>query len=638
MAKITGKTQYNTSKFTFFLEATESNVDIAKNTSKVKVTAKLTLKDWGWIDTWNTYKGYIKIDGTEYSFGIVPDYPIKTGSKTYTLVSKEKTVTHGADGTKTCSISAQWNTVGPTYSPGKCTASGSLKLTAIPRNSNVSIANFDMTKNQVGTVKIDRKSSSFVHTLKVSANNVLIRQYTNVATSQALNFTDAEMVKIYEATPSSTTTKIKVECMTYLSGKAITGQWTSASCNCVFGSKGSLTIEPNFTQFQIADTNQLTNQLTGNLLPGATAVKLVRYASKPQITVAMADKATGKYNASIKHYMFYVGDKEAQKTYSSSADVTHVFDTMNTATCKVSAVDSRGKSKDGRSIPPIEFIPYTKPTIDTMSVERENGADIATTLKFEGSFFNEDFGTEVNIIDAKYRYKKSDQAESEYVEGGPLTLSIEENKISYNATINGDATQGHGFLSENSYHIQVEIRDRLFTFVKTIFLEKGIPIMHMTKNGIGINKLYSKGALDVQGDIFTSGKIEALGDVITSGTLSSLGNIRASGNIYQKGFKDDRSIGNNSGWYWSWNGFLIQWGGLYITPKADTPTKAAVKFTKAFTYTPQVVASTSTSVPGTTVLGAATDDITNSGFSAVVTRKNTTNTAFRWIAIGYAAR
>jgi hypothetical protein len=85
------------------------------------------------------------------------------------------------------------------------------------------------------------------------------------------------------------------------------------------------------------------------------------------------------------------------------------------------------------------------------------------------------------------------------------------------------------------------------------------------------------------------------------------------------------------------NGLLIQWGVETITPVKDTPTSKAVTFPIAYTSVPMVLTSPITTVPGSSVSGAAPADITVSGFDAFVTRNGTTNTSVGWIAIGYKA-
>ena len=83
------------------------------------------------------------------------------------------------------------------------------------------------------------------------------------------------------------------------------------------------------------------------------------------------------------------------------------------------------------------------------------------------------------------------------------------------------------------------------------------------------------------------------------------------------------------------NGLLIQWGVVSITPVANTPTSAAVKFPVAYTSVPMVLANAITTVAGTSVSGSAPANITVTGFDAYVTRNGTTSTTVGWVAIGY---
>jgi hypothetical protein len=85
------------------------------------------------------------------------------------------------------------------------------------------------------------------------------------------------------------------------------------------------------------------------------------------------------------------------------------------------------------------------------------------------------------------------------------------------------------------------------------------------------------------------------------------------------------------------NGLLIQWGVESITPVTNTPTAKAVTFPVSYTSIPMVLTTAVTTVPGTSVSGNASANITVSGFDAYVTRNGTTNTSVGWIAVGYKA-
>lgn len=97
-------------------------------------------------------------------------------------------------------------------------------------------------------------------------------------------------------------------------------------------------------------------------------------------------------------------------------------------------------------------------------------------------------------------------------------------------------------------------------------------------------------------------------------------------------------INSNTTKYLVWNNkrcYLCQIGTVSITPSAaNTPTGKAVTFPYAFTASPAVVVSPLSTVPGTTVKGWGQSNVTTTGFTAYVTRSNTTATVLHWIACG----
>ena len=97
----------------------------------------------------------------------------------------------------------------------------------------------------------------------------------------------------------------------------------------------------------------------------------------------------------------------------------------------------------------------------------------------------------------------------------------------------------------------------------------------------------------------------------------------------------DVTHGSRSGRVLFSNGLLLQWGVETITPVKDTPTAKAVTFAVAYTSVPMVLTTAITTVPGTSVSGCASANITATGFDAYVTRNGTTYTSVGWIAIGY---
>ena len=79
----------------------------------------------------------------------------------------------------------------------------------------------------------------------------------------------------------------------------------------------------------------------------------------------------------------------------------------------------------------------------------------------------------------------------------------------------------------------------------------------------------------------------------------------------------------------------IQHGEIKITPiAANEPTEAEVTFPKKFSGPPHVIVTPYTGAPGTMVTEASVSGIpTATGFTACLTRTNTTATTLAWIAI-----
>lgn len=77
----------------------------------------------------------------------------------------------------------------------------------------------------------------------------------------------------------------------------------------------------------------------------------------------------------------------------------------------------------------------------------------------------------------------------------------------------------------------------------------------------------------------------------------------------------------------------LQYGRVSIAPSAaDTPTSVTVKFSEPMSGTPAIVATASSSVPGTVVKGIGVTGESNEGFTLWLTRGNTAETSISWVA------
>lgn len=141
--------------FSVSVSATESEVNVANNTSKLTVSLTLNSTYGSWFG--DTKYGTIVIDGTSY--GISYNFPSGTTSKN--IGSASKVITHNAVGAYT----ANWSYSIPTNSSqGTKTGSGSTTLTTIPRAStptlNTSSINLDL---RLRSIQIELRIHLHIH-------------------------------------------------------------------------------------------------------------------------------------------------------------------------------------------------------------------------------------------------------------------------------------------------------------------------------------------------------------------------------------------------------------------------------------------------------------------------------------------
>lgn len=129
METIPGSVSQRSDSYSFYIEWSESDIDIANNTSKVTATAYISCSKH---NAWQSGLGQkLVIDGTEFTETISVDLD---PGVTVTLVSGSKTITHDSDGSKSITISADCDLpYGDSWGPDWGSASGTAVLTTIPR-------------------------------------------------------------------------------------------------------------------------------------------------------------------------------------------------------------------------------------------------------------------------------------------------------------------------------------------------------------------------------------------------------------------------------------------------------------------------------------------------------------------------
>ena len=148
---------------------TENSTDIAANTSNISYVLQLR------SGSNNRFAGYlgasVTIGGTEVeratSIGLDAYY-----NHTYTLLSDNRTVKHNNDGSLTLAVKANiWQAVPNSYAPPSMEVSGSIELTQIPRVSMPTASPSPVAVGSTLTIRTNRKSDAFTHTLRYTFDN-----------------------------------------------------------------------------------------------------------------------------------------------------------------------------------------------------------------------------------------------------------------------------------------------------------------------------------------------------------------------------------------------------------------------------------------------------------------------------------
>ena len=634
---------------------TVDSQSVANNTSTV--TAKVQLVSTGSSYTINSSaskSGSLTINGTKYTFNFTASL---SGNQTKTLFTKTVTVAHAANGTKTCSFSATCGinvTLGGTYY-GNVTASGSGVFNTIARASSISSVTSSVSVNGTNsvTVNITRAASSFTHTVVFSFGSYS-KTTTDVGTSTSYAIPQTWL----NAIPNATSGTAKVTVTTYSGstkiGSAVSKNFTITVPSTVVPSIGAVTLSEA--------VSGLAAQFGGYI------------QNKSKIAVKIT--ASGVYSSTIKTYKTTIQGAN----FSAASFTSGTLTKSGTSTVTITVTDSRGRTAS--TTRSITVTAYATPKITSFQGFRclADG-----TESYEGTYLNAAVNFTISSVNEKnsaaylleYRLKN---AETWTALTSGAVYALKQNIISASGL----------FSVDSSYDIRLSVTD-YFGTVRSVFeIPTAFTLLDLNASGKGLafgkvseleegmeidldmsvyKYIYMGGVKksDIEKDIYFQTSEDAAnvhncklygasGSSVTSigcwDTARSHGIWRyltgTQNLVFDANVKvthgnggdefvtsDPVTYGSRTGRVQFSNGLLIQWGVETITPVANTPTAKAVKFPVAYTSIPMVLTTAITTVPGTSVTGSASADITATGFDAYVTRNNTTNTSVGWIAIGY---
>lgn len=637
-------------KIQYKITVTQNSQSVANNTSNVTVSVRVYRTNTGYT-TYGTGTVYCTINGTQYTEGITSSDKITSSG--IVVFSKTLNISHNADGTKTLATSArithdQFSSSSQSYSQ---------KLTTIPRATTPTLSASSVNRGSSITINMARASSSFDHTLTYKFGSATGTIGSDLGTSKAWTVP----LSLASQIPNGTSGTCTITCKTY-NGSTLIGTKTVS-----FTAKVPSSVVPSISAQTISEAvSGLAAQFGGYV------------QNKSKLKVAIT--AAGSYSSTIKTYKTTI----AGKSYSGNSVTSGVLTSSGTVTISTTVTDSRGRTATKSST--VTVLAYTAPKITTFSAVRANGLGSADNngtmalarIKFSVASVN-DKNTKSYVVE--YKQKSSDTWE----QAATGSVYSYDSNMLLNINLDTDA----------SYDLRLSVSDffnkdnpiRAFAEITTAFT-----LLDYNASGKGLafgkvseieNQMEIDMDMNIYKNIFMGGSLRsndeknmyfqttedaqyvhncklygANGDSVTSigcwdsarahgiwRYLSSTQNFVFDANVKvtranggdEFVTSDPVTHGSRTGKVHFSNGLLIQWGVETITPVANTPTAKAVTFSTSYTSVPMVLTTAITTVPGTSVSGNASANITVSGFDAYVTRNNATNTSVGWVAIGYKA-
>ena len=625
-------------KIKYKITITQNSQSVANNTSNVTVSVKVYRTNTGYT-TYGTGTVYCTINGTQYTEGITSSDKITNSG--IVVFSKTLNIAHNADGTKTLTVSArithdQFSSSSQSYPQ---------TLTTIPRATTPTLSASSVNMGASVTINMARASSSFDHTLTYKFGSATGTIGSDLGTSKAWTVP----LSLASQIPNGTSGTCTITCKTY-NGSTLIGTKTVSLTVKVPSS-----VVPSISALTVSEAVSGLNTQFGGY---------VQNKSKLKATIT----AAGSYSSTITAYKTTI----AGKSYSGSSVTSGVITSSGTVTISTTVTDSRGRTATKSTTVTVQA--YTAPKISKFSAVRTD-AGVNASMNFSITSLGSK-NTKSHVL--AYKTKTSDTW---------VTLAS-GSVYSYNST----QSFADVFSTEASYDLRLTVSDYFGTATAYAEVPTAFTLLDFNASGKGlafgkVSEVEDELEIDLDANFYRNiqmggwkksndeknmyfnttddaeyphncklyggngASVTSIGCWDTARNhgiwryLSSTQNLVFDANVkVTRANGGDEFItsdpvthGSRSGKCQFSNGLLIQWGVVSITPVANTPTAKAVTFSPAYTSIPMVLTTAVTTVPGTSVSGNASANITVSGFDAYVTRNNTTNTTVGWVAIGYKA-
>lgn len=673
-------TEYFRTGYAVQINYTINSQSITNNSTNVTVKAQLVSGgSYYTISSSATKNGSLTINGTKYSFTFTANL---SANQTKTLYTKTLDIPHNSDGTKTLSLSTSlginvslsgvyWGTV---------SASGNVALTTIPRTSSMSLSTSTATLGSTSvTVSISRASSSFTH--KVYCKLGSYSKQVNVGSEGSVSIPFTPELTIANQLPSSTSGRATIEVQTYNGSTKIGSVTKSLTVNVP---SSAVPVINGFNDSPIA-------------AGAATSYGYVKGLSKSKLTISSVTESYGasiiSYSISGGGFSstsssLTTGVLNTAGSTTFTAKVTDSRGRTATKTCLITVYDydlpkitkfTVQRCTSGNVLSDDGTYLRVSAAYTFSSVNNQNGVTVAVKYKKSTATTWSDGGTIASgaskvigggaiAVDSSYdvaitvtdKFNNTSQslmiptayAILDILKGGKgisigkvaetsnlfdieMNIKARQN-LELAGTVNGSANLNISRGNQNPETGRNATRGHLYTY-NTVASNTGQPTNYTSVIGFGRG---ASGSVEICGE-WTSGRglwFRSLRDTTDSWwdwtRIYTELNKPSASDVGAYSTSQWTLNSNVTGYCKMPNGTIMQWGTVTITPTAaDTLTSLAITFPTTFpTACRSVQVTAHSTVPNRLTQSAA--NATNSGFDIYMTRTNTTNTIYFWLAIG----
>lgn len=445
----------------------------AENYSNIRVRLAL-------LNTTTTFaeyncSAYVDLAGQRLNWSGRPS--MLSYNQTIMLIDQTIRVNHDSDGKKVFGLMAHFNGSGG-YSPGTLTVgSSTFRCTDIARAS--SINNMTGTLGSAMTININRKVSSFTHTVKYNFGAL----NGTIATGVGASVSWTPPLSLATAMPSKTSDWGNITVDTYNGSNKI----GSATCRLTLNVPESM--KPTFTGVTLSDTNTVVSNII------TTANTFVEILSNVKVAFS---GATGVQGSTITGYRAeMVGENQ---TVTSDGGVFGLVKKSGEVTIRSSVQDSRGRWSDAKDTT-VEFLEYTGPTalfIAERSGSARNTLTVTRTARISPLTVGD---KQLNQMTVTFKTRPMGGDTWTTNNGSASGVWTTQSEL-----IASSANLAGTFSGAQSWEVMMTVSDLFTTASYSYPVSTDTVLESKTKDGIGIGKIREHGALDVAGEIYANNK------------------------------------------------------------------------------------------------------------------------------------